>query len=1755
MVQIVKQGDYEKRSKTGLYYTLYDEPYVARSQANCMAHVFEKILNKNPHQLINAMSQLKCLSETDYNSLQFIQKDKSSLPPYSPIPSGFRTCKIFEVKGKKVCLGTSYNEKDKLKYIEDLILLCQESRDIFIYRIDPIEHALSVDGRYRQAVLDSILHYRLFNKERSTNQSEFMACVFEECFKRNPKSIDWALENLDCLYEIETKTTGTSKWKPIFRTHKKLSIYERELMLGTSLSLADKIIRINKLLRAGHFDPGVYELLDRQGENEPIKLDSRQQQAVEAVLSAVRNKENPSELGYVSMVSGSGVSITALGTLKSLRAENPNRWAYLFVTDTGIGKEQLVQQLKRYQMYYHEVESGQALEREEWEPDSITVSTVQKFQQKNDGSAFSKKSPIILSLSNPPYTTDKPVMVIFYNARSLSAKSNISALRSTFTKGTYLAFCNNPPDGSGWLNRCLYSYSLEQAITDGYLLPIKIECKNFKAMQTSFYLRNMIINVMAQQEVNKCVIVCDSIDMAEQYSSRLSVTDFDSYVITTKQSKNQLNREIEGFCRSQRAVAFMVDLWDAIDVPPVDIIIVTRQLHSKAMLLQMASKVARPGPGKKFGQLVLFGVSEALLAAWELPLCLGDIQADAIIGDNRAIKYEALYTQLRNQIGFRHFEEAFDTFASLRQLDTQRCRLLDNDLAFLFLPEKSLEENKYYWRNHTEIVEQRAAIWYALTGETQRHETAEITSDSAETLLQESAQPESALPKPEPVMNAQEIGEIFENNMKSLLQELLTANGGGIEITEFRRQNSGTQFGFDLRCTYSDPDGQLCYCLFECKKTAEINMGDMTGKLSQARMSERPVHHWILVSPSAKISNDLDNYLPRLKDEVKEGRWEPVQNIQVWTPDQGVEELFALMPEIYDYYYPDGTLDPRTWPMERREAVAARWRKNLKPGLMLPKPWQKYLYNPANLLAIQEERRAYEGIYSNYVPLRCIGEDGTPISGTAEEYIINWLEQPAPAAYIPDTLFLLGDFGDGKSYLTYTLSRHLAERFVEAPGKRYLPLRLLLSDLRQGVSPQDFLRQRLDQFGADLGQWKTLLEKYRMLVILDGFDEMSSGMDLQTVEKNAVRLCETVKFFIGTKVIVTSRYPVFQMIKEKLTSYFTAPKTIRLLPVSFRKKMDCLSAFAAKNNCLERLRRLCATHDVMGLASKPLFLDMMKSILLDEGMVEPNSISIYSSFSRATMERKALFEREEILIDKEKTLNAVWNILEKYALILTGKSDYGITMEEFLKDYRPGGDESLAKDIWQSLTEPTICDEEDAENRLTSRTLLKPSKSGYVFCHRSMQEYYTARGLCHLLLNQPMQAREYITDTDLSYETTRFLAAMLSEMNHINTEKAQLSLADMVTATRGCAKDDNRIARMGATALNLYYAAWKRVPEIDWRGLVLNNVILNGADLSNLDVSGTSLRYANLDNVNIVGANFSFCDLTGVRLDETKDLLMACPADEDQPYLYALYGDSILRKWKNFHEPQCTVISTGDQYTGLKVSYGGMVLYSDRHLYFGNMSSEDIVSQGGIYDLKDAHIYDITDKRLVYSRDGLLTLYDLENCRSIVKDYPVEESAAVEILNDNQILVYHNGGKARIVGPNAQEGWSLTPVEGLADEETLMNLTAVQVDKDIYLLCCVHNNSVIRLYCVTCTPKLETHLLNETSMAYTIRMVTFSSSQILVCAGQNGILHILNITEEYALQEISQCKSKILCEGCVVDGLEPQQHRERLLAYGARVDC
>ena len=231
-----------------------------------------------------------------------------------------------------------------------------------------------------------------------------------------------------------------------------------------------------------------------------------------------------------------------------------------------------------------------------------------------------------------------------------------------------------------------------------------------------------------------------------------------------------------------------------------------------------------------------------------------------------------------------------------------------------------------------------------------------------------------------------------------------------------------------------------------------------------------------------------------------------------------------------------------------------------------------------------------------------------------------------------------------------------------------------------------------------------------------------------------------------------------------------------------------------------------------------------------------------------------------------------------------------------------------------------------------------------------------------------------------------------------------------------------------------------------------------------------------------------------------------------------------------------------------------MILYSSKQLSFGAIQDEKIVPQGGIHDLKNIYICDMNDQRLLYKQNGFLILYDLKACKVIFNNYPIEDYAEAVLFDNHRALVYRGQDGARIVLQNSESGWSFSPVK-LLDEETLITAAAVHINNETYLLCCGHSNGMIRLYSVICGSAMEIRLLNATDVGCIIHAVAFSSSQTLVCAGQDGVLRIFDVSEEYDLHETAQLKSKILCKDCIVDRLEPQKHRERLLSYGAKSSC
>lgn len=759
------------------------------------------------------------------------------------------------------------------------------------------------------------------------------------------------------------------------------------------------------------------------------------------------------------------------------------------------------------------------------------------------------------------------------------------------------------------------------------------------------------------------------------------------------------------------------------------------------------------------------------------------------------------------------------------------------------------------------------------------------------------------------------------------------------------------------------------------------------------------------IAPTGTWSNYISG-VDILERWENENRWLPIQKVQIWTQNTGVEEFFALVPDVYKRYYPDGVLNPDKWDDQKHTEVAMKWKQKIVPTIPLPIAWKKYLLEHQNLLTFSEQDNQiindYNDLYNRRIKIECLDVSHNPLGVTVEERILNWVYSDSS-----NVIFLLGDFGDGKTFLTYSLARKLSEDFIISPTKGVIPLRLTLKDFTEQIHVQDFLRIRLESFGSNLSDWNNVRRKYPVLIMLDGFDEMSTGMDSKTITKNISRLWSCVNSLKGVKLIVSSRSTIFKSYKIPLESRIKPSEILYLAPIGFEDKMNYLETFAREHNLMDNFNKLRSTHDVLGLASKPIFLGMMETIMLSGYVEKLNNLSIYDKYTKIILERKPEIEHDldnsEESIDLLAVADKLKILMEDFAIIDLGRN--GITFDDLKEELIEYRDNPMALILWNNLITPTQDDKENSETRIINRSLLKETSSGYTLFHRSMQEYFVAKWISRCLDESPDKVEDRLSKIKLNPETVNFIGQILSSLSSSEATKAKKYFVSMIEKTRNKSTDDEEILSAGTIAINVYFKAWKQLPDIDWRNLVLNDAYLPEADFSNKNLSGSSLRYANLDNANFTNAILTGCDLTGVRFEETKDVIAMRFVSDDRLYLYALYSDGKLRKWDIYNEQNNKHIEVAKDLELASHIYSsrfGIIIYNNKNMFFIHNTEKDMKIQAIINYDKSISVLDVKYDKILFNKNNILSLFDLNSREYIFQNVNITTQSKAIITSESK---------------------------------------------------------------------------------------------------------------------------------------------------------
>lgn len=192
-------------------------------------------------------------------------------------------------------------------------------------------------------------------------------------------------------------------------------------------------------------------------------------------------------------------------------------------------------------------------------------------------------------------------------------------------------------------------------------------------------------------------------------------------------------------------------------------------------------------------------------------------------------------------------------------------------------------------------------------------------------------------------------------------------------------------------------------------------------------------------------------------------------------------------------------------------------------------------------------------------------------------------------------LALLGNFGTGKSTFCRKYAHDLALLYKQDQTIR-IPIVINLSDYDSKIHIQQLILNTL-QFRYNINITYTICQELqrigRFLLIFDGFDEMATRVDPETVREN-IREINKVADISENKFIVTCRTHFF---RDRVQAEVLTDFDILFIPEwgETELKEYLQKRFGAEWE--EQLARISGTHNLPELAQTPLFLDMIVETL------------------------------------------------------------------------------------------------------------------------------------------------------------------------------------------------------------------------------------------------------------------------------------------------------------------------------------------------------------------------------------------------------------------------------------------------------------------------------------------------------------------------------------------------------------------------------
>lgn len=680
------------------------------------------------------------------------------------------------------------------------------------------------------------------------------------------------------------------------------------------------------------------------------------------------------------------------------------------------------------------------------------------------------------------------------------------------------------------------------------------------------------------------------------------------------------------------------------------------------------------------------------------------------------------------------------------------------------------------------------------------------------------------------------------------------------------RQTTGLQFGYDVGMifTYKNEEYHLG---FECKSHERVNesgsekrltISDYAYNLLQYYMyckREKNAHnYWILVCPFRDFQNNIHENLFQTWNQENS-----VMQIRAFSRSQteiACENFLSLNEDAYRLVYKHEP--PKFSPQDKNDLmkkiflyIVDKEKIQRSDSKQLP---------PLSIYPFMGEYNTQQEV----MPLRTV--DGEDV-----------LEKLLQKLGEGKSVFLIGEYGSGKTYLTYLLVKTI---LAHEEVYEFFPLwfKLIESSIDLGTnsvttSVTKFIEEGMQKYSGYLGDDN----KKKMLIILDGLDEIIFGLEESTKKIQFLQEVYRVfrKKYNNVLFVITSREKDF-----KSCSNFREFKTgfdhfVRIVIGDCRKEDAVERLLAAQNAIADTgdsnniLKELSTNSDLVNIARKPLYFGFLRDLIREETIYDcKDEIDILDKIIKYSVQHYLNSDDSNKSVTEQQIMGRLFTYARRISEQLgKGESDECI-------DFR----HSLTGGFERNVIQLTYKNNDEYRIR---------------FYHNAIREYLVAKSLYEKMKSQGKaevkvgsELWNWLKDLDMTPETIDFFCKLVDKELTDKKQIAELLIRILKTAKK------SELKELGTHVISLLFHLQPKISDQDFSGIYAHNVFLWNCSLKNVNFMNAHLQNMSLFNVNLDGVDFRGADLSGLLIGTEGEVLDAKYINRNEKIVISvLYSD------------------------------------------------------------------------------------------------------------------------------------------------------------------------------------------------------------------------------------------------------------------------